>query len=159
MEDKRVSLNELKGDTLRCVIPFKDDNVVKQIEVYNIVGDRREQILEKLNELANEKEELTEYIVDSYYTDLIMEFTDLKIDETSISEILVSPKLEFQILKHELDEMIYELQYEDLCKKINQSKLLILNGMKEQIDFEFGAYVKSLENQAERLNKSMKEDD
>ena len=26
MEDKRVKLNELKGDLVRCIIPYKDND-------------------------------------------------------------------------------------------------------------------------------------
>lgn len=158
MDEKRIELKELKGNAIRCMIPFGDSEETKYIQVYNIIGDRRGEILSDLNELVNEDKDLTEYIINSYYTNLIMEFTDIKIDETDITEILMNPTLEFQILKHELDDMIYELQYEDLCKKISQSRLLILNGMKDQIDFEFGAYVKSLENQSNRINEILKED-
>lgn len=38
---EQVELKELKNDLIRCVIPYKEDDKEKQIEVYNIVGDRR----------------------------------------------------------------------------------------------------------------------
>ena len=48
MKDNRVKLNELKNDIVRCLIPYKDiDGNDKMIEVYNIIGERRYQILAK----------------------------------------------------------------------------------------------------------------
>ncbi|MGL4453108.1 MAG: hypothetical protein ACRCTZ_18255 [Sarcina sp.] len=137
MENNRVNLNELKNDIVRCIIPFKDINgEEQQIEVYNIVGDRRMQILEELSKIVDCKEEEIANANDSYYKTLIMEFTDIKADETDINEIVVNPSLEFQILMHELDEMVYELQYEVLCKNINNSRRLMLEEMNKQLTNE-----------------------
>ena len=37
----RVKLNELKGDTVRAIIDYtNEDGSKRQIEIYNIVGDR-----------------------------------------------------------------------------------------------------------------------
>ena len=47
-----VELKELKGGSIRCIIPYKDNEGNKhEIEVYNIIGDRRKQILEEITEL------------------------------------------------------------------------------------------------------------
>ena len=101
MEDNRVELKELKRDLLRCVIPYKDGDKEKQIEVYNIIGDRRFQILDELKEVLDYSEDEAQLANNFYYTTLTMEFTDLKLDETDINEILINPKIEFQILMHE----------------------------------------------------------
>lgn len=140
MEDNRVELKELKRDLVRCVIPYKDGDKEKQIEVYNIIGDRRFQILDELKEVLDYNEDEAQLANNFYYTTLIMEFTDLKVDETDINEILINPKFEFQILMHELDEMLYEIQYEVVCNKIKESRALMLNGMNEQLNNEFREY-------------------
>ena len=61
MEDKRVKLNELKHGLIRTIIPYKDnEGKEKQIEVYNIEGKRRKQVLEKLNEIDDKENEFDE---------------------------------------------------------------------------------------------------
>ena len=124
MEDKRVKLNELKEGLIRCIIPYKDNNgKEKQIEVYSIEGERRKQVLEKLNEIADKVNDFGELALDDYYAEIIMEFTDVELDKTSIIEIMKNPKLEWLILKQEMDSMIYELQYEHMTELIAQSRL------------------------------------
>ena len=98
MKDNRVKLNELKNDIVRCLIPYKDiDGNDKMIEVYNIIGERRYQILAELEKIVNVEEGEEEYALDEYYKELIMEFTDIKVDETNINEMLINPTLEIQI--------------------------------------------------------------
>ena len=107
MEDKRVKLNELKGDLVRCIIPYKtNDGKEKQIEVYNIEGERRKQVLEKLNEIVDKINDFGELALDDYYAEIMMEFTDIELDKTSIIEIMKNPKLEWLVLKQEMDSMI-----------------------------------------------------
>ena len=94
MEDKRIKLNELKGDLIRCIIPYKtNDGKDKQIEVYNIEGERRKQVLEKLNEIVDKINDFGELALDDYYAEIMMEFTDIELDKTSIIEIMKNPKL------------------------------------------------------------------
>ena len=61
---ERARLSELKQGVVRCVIPYKDvEGNDKQIEVYNIVGDRRAQILDRLAEIADAEEGQMEYTI------------------------------------------------------------------------------------------------
>ena len=130
-----VELKELKGGSIRCIIPYKDNEGNKhEIEVYNIIGDRRKQILEEITELIGDVENIDERTVDSYYTDLIMEFTNVKVDDTNINDIIANPTLEWNILIHELNEMVYELQYEEVCNQVIQARTLVLESMKQQIE-------------------------
>lgn len=153
MEEKRVELKELKNDLIRCVIPYKEDDKEKQIEVYNIIGDRRYQIIDELKEVLECNENEMEYANDFYYKTLIMEFTDLKVDEIDINEILINPRFEFQILKHELDDMMYEIQYEIVCNKIRENRVLMLNDMNKQLNEEFKSYEIFINKSDERINK------
>ena len=154
MEDKRVKLNELKGDLVRCIIPYKDnDGKEKQIEVYNIEGERRKQVLEKLNEIADKVNQYGELALDDYYAEIIMEFTDIELDKTSIIEIMKNPKLEWLILKQEMDSMIYELQYEHMSELIAQSRLLTITGMEKQMEKELEVFNKQIENSNKMINK------
>ena len=150
----RVKLNELKGDLVRCIIPYKDnDGKEKQIEVYNIEGERRKQVLEKLNEIADKVNDFGELALDDYYAELISEFTDVKLDKTNIVEIMKNPKLEWLVLKQELDSMIYELQYEHMSELIAQSRLLMITGMEKQMEKELEVFTKQIENSNKMINK------
>ena len=154
MEDKRVKLNELKGNLIRCIIPYKDNNgKEKQIEVYNIEGERRKQVLEKLNEIADKVNDFGELALDDYYAEIIMEFTDIELDKTSIIEIMKNPKLEWLVLKQEMDSMIYELQYEHMSELIAQSRLLMITGMEKQMEKELEVFTKQIENSNKMINK------
>lgn len=154
MEDKRVKLNELKGDLVRCIIPYKDnEGKEKQIEVYNIEGERRKQVLEKLNEIVDKVNDFGELALDDYYAELISEFTDIKLDKTNIVEIIKNPSLPFLILKQELDSMIYELQYEYMSELIAQSRLLMITGMEKQMEKELEVFTKQIENSNKMINK------
>ena len=157
MEDKRVKLNELKHGLIRTIIPYKDnDGKEKQIEVYNIEGERRKQVLEKLNEIADKVNDFRELALDDYYAELIMEFTDVELDKTSIVEIMKNPKLEWLILKQEMDSMIYELQYEHMSELIAQSRLLMITGLEKQMEKELEVFTKQIENSNKMINNSNK---
>ena len=154
MEDKRVKLNELKGNLVRCIIPYKDnEGKEKQIEVYNIEGERRKQVLEKLNEIADKVNDFGELALDDYYAEIIMEFTDIELDKTSIIEIMKNPKLEWLVLKQEIDSMIYELQYEHMSELIAQSRLLTITGLEKQMEKELEVFTKQIENSNKMINK------
>ena len=150
----RVKLNELKGDLVRCIIPYKtNDGKEKQIEVYNIEGARRKQVLEKLNEIADKVNQYGELALDDYYAELIMEFTDVELDKTNIVEIMKNPRLEWLVLQKELNDMIYELQYEKMCEIINQSRLLTITGLEKQMEKELEVFTKQIENSNKMINK------
>ena len=154
MEDKRVKLNELKNGLIRCIIPYKDnEGKEKQIEVYNIEGERRKQVLEKLNEIVDKVNQYGELALDDYYAELIMEFTDIELDKTNIVEIMKNPRLEWLVLQKELNDMIYELQYEKMCEIINQSRLLTITGLEKQMEKELEVFTKQIENSNKMINK------
>ena len=150
----RVKLNELKGDLVSCIIPYKtNDGKEKQIEVYNIEGERRKQVLEKLNEIADKVNDFGELALDDYYAELISEFTDVELDKTNIVEIMKNPRLEWLVLQKELNDMIYELQYEKMCEIINQSRLLTITGLEKQMEKELEVFTKQIENSNKMINK------
>ena len=150
----RVKLNELKGGLVRCIIPYKtNDGKEKQIEVYNIEGERRKQVLEKLNEIADKINDFGELALDDYYAEIIMEFTDIELDKTSIIEIMKNQKLEWLVLQKELNDVIYELQYEKMCEIINQSRLLTITGLEKQMEKELEVFTKQIENSNKMINK------
>ena len=150
----RVKLNELRGDLVRCIIPYKDnEGKEKQIEVYNIEGERRKQVLEKLNEIADKVNQYGELALDDYYAELIMEFTDIELDKTNIVEIMKNPRLEWLVLQKELNDMIYELQYEQMCEVIAQSRLLMITGLEKQMEKELEVFTKQIENSNKMINK------
>ena len=151
----RVKLNELKHGTTRCVIPYKDnDGKEKQIEVYSIEGERRKQVLENLNEIVDKVNQYGELALDDYYAELISEFTDVELDKTNIVEIMKNPRLEWLVLMNELNNMVYELQYEQMCEIVSNSRLLILSGMESQMEKELNIFKKQIENSDKMINKN-----
>ena len=150
----RVKLNELKGGLIRCIIPYKDnEGKEKQIEVYNIEGERRKQVLEKLNEIVDKVNDFGELALDDYYAELILEFTDIELDKTNIVEIMKNPKMEWLVLQKELNDMIYELQYEYMSELIAQSRLLMITGLEKQMEKELEVFTKQIENSNKMINK------
>ena len=151
----RVKLNELKHGTTRCVIPYKDnDGKEKQIEVYSIEGERRKQVLENLNEIVDKVNQYGELALDDYYAELISEFTDIELHKTNIVEIMKNPRLEWLVLMNELNNMVYELQYEQMCEIVSNSRLLILSGMESQMEKELNIFKKQIENSDKTINKN-----
>lgn len=151
-----IKLNELQGGSIRCIIPYKDvEGNQHEIEVYNIMGERRKEVLASITELIGDGEDIDERIVDSYYTDLIMEFTNLQVDETNINNIIANPTLEWNILIHELNEMVYELQYEEVCEQIIKARTLILESMKQQIEMELAVQMDYINRSNEKLKKRL----
>lgn len=151
-----IKLNELQGGNIRCVIPYKDvEGNQHEIEVYNIIGERRKEVLASITELIGDGKNIDERIVDSYYTDLIMEFTNLQVDETNINNIIANPTLEWNILIHELNEMVYELQYEEVCEQIIKARTLILESMKQQIEMELAVQTDYINRSNEKLKKRL----
>ena len=151
----RVKLNELKGNLVRCIIPYKtNDGKEKQIEVYNIEGERRKQVLENLNKIADKVNQYGELALDDYYAELISEFTDVELDKTNIVEIMKNPRLEWLVLMNELNNMVYELQYEQMCEIVSNSRLLILSGMESQMEKELNIFKKQIENSDKMINKN-----
>lgn len=151
-----IKLNELQGGSIRCVIPYKDvEGNQHEIEVYNIIGERRKEVLASITELIGDGKNIDERIADSYYTDLIMEFTNLQVDETNINNIIANPTLEWNILIHELNEMVYELQYEEVCEQIVKARTLILESMKQQIEMELAVQTDYINRSNEKLKKRL----
>ena len=97
-----------------------------------------------------------ELALDDYYAELIMEFTDIELDKTNILEIMKNPRSEWLILQKELNDMIYELQYEKMCEIINQSRLLILTGMESEMEKELNIFKKQIDKSNEMMNDSIK---
>lgn len=149
----QVELKDLKGNLVRCIIPYKDDEGnEKQIEVYNITGERRKQVFDNLSKIADNINELGINALEDYYIDLITEFTDVKLDKTSIMEIMESPRLEWNILMKELNDMVYELQYEHMIQLMSENRALIMTGMAAQMEKELEVF----NNQIEKSNEMLK---
>ena len=49
--------------------------------------------------------------------------------------------------------MIYELQYEQMCEVIAQSRLLMITGMEKQMEKELEVFTKQIENSNKMINK------
>ena len=64
-----------------------------------------------------------------------------------------NPKMEWLVLQKELNDMIYELQYEYMSELIAQSRLLMITGMEKQMEKELEVFTKQIENSNKMINK------
>ena len=64
-----------------------------------------------------------------------------------------NPKMEWLVLQKELNDMIYELQYEHMSELIAQSRLLMITGMEKQMEKELEVFTKQIENSNKMINK------
>ena len=67
-----------------------------------------------------------------------------------------NPRLEWLVLMNELNNMVYELQYEQMCEIVSNSRLLILSGMESQMEKELDVFKKQIEKSNEMINNSIK---
>lgn len=125
-----VKLSQLKANKLRKEIKFYDeDNKIQTINIYNPLGNDREEILKKLEEISNNGELDNVSLLDVYVY-LIKSLTDIEIDdETAIYEILSSPNGTLILVQHEINEILNEMQVEYWMLKhaeLNQTYQLLI---------------------------------
>lgn len=118
-----VSINDLKLDIVRKVIPIDIGGEKKYIHVFNAFDDHRKNVLVKLKEIQ-ELDISGEEMVEETYKYLYHQFSDLNLDG-SITESIKNPSLEMLELRKEIDLILDEIQYE---YQINQ--LLQLNNIR-----------------------------
>ena len=58
---------------------------------------------------------------------------------------------------HELNEMIYELQYEEVCNQVVRARTLVLESMKQQIEMELAIQTDFLNRSNEKFIKQLKD--
>ncbi len=133
MRNKYTLISDLRLDEVRCKI----ENINKKgektyITVYNILGEKREEVFRDLEAIISNEEEINVQIFNDFYIGLIMEFTDVIIDKSDISFMLSEGNLTSKILMQEINDMVYELQYESAMNNLANVRNVTL-GMLNQV--------------------------
>ena len=131
--DKLTLISDLELTEVRCKI----ENINKKgektyIKVFNILGDRRSEILEELETIMSIHEEVNEETFNNFYIGLIIEFTDIIMDKDDITFMLKEGNLTSKILMQEINDMIYELQYESAMNNLANVRTMSLGMLTQE---------------------------
>lgn len=151
-------ISDLREDEIRCKI--KNTNKKGEqtyITVYNILGEKRVEVLKDLEDIVGEGEEVNKQQFNDFYIRLIIEFTDLIIDHDDILFLLNEGNLTSKILMQEINDMIYELQYEKAMENLANIRTMTINMIAQEGLAEMKYLDERLKRQAERGRKLIKQ--
>lgn len=156
--DKLTLISDLELTEVRCKI----ENINKKgektyIKVFNILGDRRNEILEELETIMSIHEEVNEETFNNFYIGLIIEFTDIIMDKDDITFMLKEGNLTSKILMQEINDMIYELQYEKAMENLANIRTMTINMIAQEGLNEMKYLDERLKRQAEKGRKLIKQ--
>jgi hypothetical protein len=147
MGNKYTLVSDLQLNEVRCKIEnFNKKGEKTYITEYNILGEKRMEVLSDLEEIVVNKEEINAQVFSDFYIGLIMEFTDIIMDKDDISFMLNEGNLTSKILMQEINDMIYELQYETAMNNLANVRNITLNMLSQ-------ASLQEMKNAEDRLKK------
>lgn len=135
-----MKISELKGNHLRNSFIFSIDDEIREVNVFNPTQEQREILLNRIKELTNNDKNDSE-IAEELYTDILLNCTDLEIDEPII-DMLVNPTGNLLLLMRDIIDIFNELQMEMLLnqynainelEKLQYTQLMILKSQKVDI--------------------------
>ena len=123
-------LSELKLSKVRKVLDYEVDGVKKQVVIYNAIGKKRENLLNMLqvgNKLTDKNK-----AADMIYKSILKELVDIDVDVKNTLSLAKAPNIILLQINHEIDEIIYELQYEFISSQmrlLNQAKISAMTSL------------------------------
>ena len=141
-----AKLSELKLPKVRKVIQFEVDGIKKNITVFNPVGKKRLQLLEILSSVDMLGENGSKDIVDTLYKTLLKELVDIEVDMKKVTTLDKYPSLTLMEMNKEIEEILFELQYEYITNQIRRANNTIITAMS-------GALI----NKTNRLNEILED--
>lgn len=135
-----MKISELKGNHLRNSFIFSIDDEIREVNVFNPTQEQREILLNRIKELTNNDKNDSE-IAEELYTDILLNCTDLEIDEPII-DMLANPTGNLLLLMRDIIDIFNELQMEMLLnqynainelEKLQYTQLMILKSQKVDI--------------------------
>jgi hypothetical protein len=158
--DVMINLSELKMEKIRCSFDVDINGVTEEVVIFNLVGEEREEIRNKMIELTQQG--LTEEeVVQELYTDVFIQCTNIVVDE-DIIEVLNAPKLDMLKVLQEVNEIIHEIEmeqlienYQNLCQleTIEYTKLTLLKS--EHLEL-IARETNKVEKEIEKFKKGVK---
>ena len=151
-------ISDLQLEEKRCRI----ENINKKGEktyiiVYNILGEKRAEVLRDLEEIVANEEEINTQVFNDFYIGLIMEFTNIIMDKNDIKFMLSEGNLTSKILMQEMNDMVYELQYEKAMENLANIRTMTINMIAQEGLAEMKYLDERLRKQAERGRKLIKQ--
>lgn len=127
LNNKFTLASDLIADDVRCKIKnVNSKNETTYITIYNIKGNRRVEILNELKELVKDGEIIDIDMFNLFYTSLILEFTDLVLDTEDLTFMLNEGTLTSRTLLQEINDMVYEIQYDCAMNELANVRNLAL---------------------------------
>ena len=126
-----AKLSELKLPKVRKVIQYEVNGEQRVLTVFNPIGKKRSQLLEMLSSVDKVNEEDTNVIADTLYKTLLKELVDIKIDVKNTTILDKYPSLTLMEMNKEIEEIIFELQYEYISsqmRKVNHTIIAAMSG-------------------------------
>ena len=124
-----IKLTDLKLNKIRKQIPINIDGEEKLITIYNPIGKKRVQLLEILSSISKVDNEDSEKIADVLYKTLLKELVDIETDVRNAAILDKYPSLTLMEINKELEEIIFELQYEYISSQIRRANHTIITAM------------------------------
>lgn len=120
----KAKLSELKLNKVRKLLEYEVEGNKKQVTIYNAIGKKRENLLNilKTGSQLTDKDKAA----DMLYKSILKELVDLDIDVKNTLPLAKAPNIILLQINHEIDEIIYELQYEFISSQmrlLNQAKI------------------------------------
>ena len=124
-----AKLSDLKLPKVRKVIQYEVDGVKKNITVFNPVGKKRLQLLEILSSVDMLGENGSKDIADTLYKTLLKELVDIEVDMKKVTTLDKYPSLTLMEMNKEIEEILFELQYEYISSQIRRANHTIITAM------------------------------
>lgn len=125
-----VKLSELKLNKIRKVLEYTVNDEKKQITIFNPIGKKRENLLNILktgSQLTDKNK-----AADMLYKSILKELVDLDVDVRNTLPLSKAPNIILLQINHEIDEIIYELQYEFISSQmraLNQARISAMTAL------------------------------
>lgn len=126
-----AKLSDLKLPRVRKTIQFEVNGEQKIITVFNPVGDKRIQLLEMLSSVDKVDNKDVDKVADIVYKSLLKELVDIEVDMKSVSTLDKYPTLALMEMNKELEEILFELQYEYISgqmRRVNHTIIATMSG-------------------------------
>ena len=125
-----VKLSELKLNKIRKVLEYTVNDEKKQITIFNPIGKKRENLLNilKTGSQLTDKNKAS----DMLYKSILKELVDLDVDVRNTLPLAKAPNIILLQINHEIDEIIYELQYEFISSQmraLNQARISAMTAL------------------------------
>ena len=124
-----AKISELKLQKVRRVIQYEFNGEKRIITIFNPIGKKRLQLLEMLSSIDKVGEENINDVADTLYRTLLKELVDIEVDMKKLTILDKYPSLALMEINKEIDEIIFELQYEYITGQIRRANQTIISAM------------------------------